>query len=73
MTEIFAAQGSRLRLLIDQRWGAETIDISTLRAHIGRDADVNIATMAFGARLFKQTTEALLDGEGAAVPPRQGG
>ena len=65
VTEIFAAQGSRLRLLIDQRWGAQTIDISTLRAHIGRDADVNIATMAFGARLFKQTTEALLEGEGA--------
>ncbi len=63
--EIFAAQGSRLRLLIDQRWGAQTIDITTLRAHIGRDADVNIATMAFGARLFKQTTEALLEGEGA--------
>lgn len=65
VTEIFAAQGSRLRLLIDQRWGAQTIDISTLRARVGRDADVNIATMAFGARLFKQTTEALLEGKGA--------
>ena len=65
MTEILAGQGARVRLLIDQRWGAQTIDVSTLRARLGRDADVNIATMAFGAKLFKQTAEALLEGEGA--------
>ncbi len=65
VTEILAGQGARVRLLIDQRWGAQTIDVSTLRARLGRDADVNIATMAFGAKLFKQTAEALLEGEGA--------
>jgi Fe-S cluster assembly protein SufD len=65
VTEIFAGQGAHVRLLIDQRWGAQTVDISTLRARLGRDADVNVATMAFGAKLFKQTTEALIEGSGA--------
>lgn len=65
VTEIFAAQASHVRLLIDQRWGEHTIDISTVRARLDRDSDVSIATLAFGSRLFKQTTEALVEGEGA--------
>lgn len=65
VTEIFAGEGAHVRLLIDQRWGPQTIDISTLRSRLERDADVNIATLAFGARLFKQTAEALIEGSGA--------
>lgn len=65
VAEIFAGANARVRVLIDQRWGAQTIDITTLRARLERDADVNIATLAFGGRIFKQTAEALIEGAGA--------
>jgi Fe-S cluster assembly protein SufD len=62
--EVQAAQASRLRLLIDERWGLATQDYTIVRSQIGRDADVQVATLAIGAHVLKQTVEAVLDAEG---------
>ena len=65
IVEIFTAQASRVRLVVDQRWGATTQDFTTVRSRLGRDADVQVATLNIGGRIVKQTVEALIDGEGA--------
>jgi len=63
--EILADQGSNLRILIDNSWGANTEDYSTIRSKISKDADVRIGALAIGAKIFKLTVESLLEGEGA--------
>ena len=63
--EIEAAQAARVRLLIDDRWGAATQDFTTIRARLGRDADLQVASLAIGGRILKQTIEVTLEGEGA--------
>jgi Fe-S cluster assembly protein SufD len=62
--EIVAEQASRVRLLVDQRWGAATQDYSIVRSRVGRDAEVQVATLAIGGRVFKQAVESVLDAEG---------
>lgn len=62
--EIVAEQASRVRLLIDQRWGRETQDYSIVRSRVERDAEVQVATLAIGGRVFKQAVESVLDHEG---------
>lgn len=63
--EIEAGPGAQLRVIIEQRWGAETQDFTTVRSRLARDADVRLATLAIGGRVYKQTAEALIEGEGA--------
>ncbi|MEE8422314.1 MAG: Fe-S cluster assembly protein SufD [Dehalococcoidia bacterium] len=63
--ELYAHDSSRVRLLIDEQWGAETQDFTTVRSVLGRDADVRVVTIALGGQLVKQTVEARLAGEGA--------
>ena len=63
--EITAAQAARVRLLIDDRWGAATRDFTTIRARLGRDADLQVASLAIGGAILKQTVEVMLEGEGA--------
>jgi Fe-S cluster assembly protein SufD len=63
--EIYAAQAARVQLLIDERWGGSTRDFTFVRSRLGRDADVNVASLAIGGALVKQTIEALVEGEGA--------
>ncbi len=63
--EINARDASRVRLLIDERWGAATQDFTTIRSKLGRDADVTVATLAIGGQIVKHTVEALIEGEGA--------
>ena len=65
VVEIEAAQAARVRLLIDDRWGADTQDYTTVRARLGRDADLQVASIAIGGRVLKQTVEVTLEGEGA--------
>jgi Fe-S cluster assembly protein SufD len=62
--EIIADQASRVRLLVDQRWGAATQDYSIVRSRVGRDAHVQVSTLALGGHVFKQTVESVLDREG---------
>ncbi len=62
--EIIADQASRVRLLVDERWGASTQDYSIVRSRVGRDAEVQVATLAIGGQVFKQTVESVLDREG---------
>ena len=65
VVEIEVAQAARVRLLIDDRWGADTQDYTTVRARLGRDADLQVASLAIGGRVLKQTVEVTLEGEGA--------
>ena len=63
--EVIADADSRVRVLMDGRWGAETREFTTARSRIGRGADVQIASLAIGGLIVKQTVEALIEGEGA--------
>ena len=65
VVEVYAAQASRVRLLIDDRWGADTQDYTTIRARLAKDADLQVASLAIGGRVLKQTVEVTLEGEGA--------
>jgi Fe-S cluster assembly protein SufD len=64
--EIFGGQASRVKLLIDDRWGAQTRDFTWVRARLDRAADVQVASIAIGGLLVKQTIEVLMEGEGAS-------
>ena len=63
--EVQAAQAARVRVLIDDRWGADTQDYTTIRGRLGRDADLQVSSLAIGGRVLKQTVEISLEGEGA--------
>jgi Fe-S cluster assembly protein SufD len=65
VVEIVAGDHSTLRLLLDGRWGEQTREFTTLRSRLGQGATVEVATLAIGGRIVKQTLEALLAGEGA--------
>jgi len=64
--EVFAAQAAKVKLLIDERWGAQTRDFTWIRARLDRDADVQVASIAMGGLLVKQTIEVLMEGEGSS-------
>lgn len=64
--EVFGAQASKVKLLIDDRWGAQTRDFTWIRARLDRDADVQVASIALGGLVVKQTIEVLMEGEGAS-------
>jgi Fe-S cluster assembly protein SufD len=63
--EVFTGQASRVRLLLDDRWGAQTRDYTWVRGRLGRDSDLQIASVALGGLVLKQTIEVLLEGEGS--------
>ncbi|RLT26523.1 MAG: SufD family Fe-S cluster assembly protein [Chloroflexi bacterium] len=63
--EVFAGQAARVKLLVDDRWGAQTRDFTWVRARLERDSDVQFASIAMGGLLVKQTIEMMLEGEGS--------
>lgn len=63
--EVVAQADSRVRLLVDTRWGAATQEFTALRAKIDRGADVQVGTIALGGLIVKHTVEALMEGEGS--------
>ena len=63
--EIHAENDARVRLLLDDRWGAATKEFTTARSRVGKGADVQISSLAIGGALIKQTVESLIEGEGA--------
>ncbi|MSQ30409.1 MAG: SufD family Fe-S cluster assembly protein [Dehalococcoidia bacterium] len=65
VVEIVAAEGARVRLLLDGDWGAATDEFTTVRSRVGRNADVQVASLAIGGHMQKQHIEALIEGEGA--------
>jgi Fe-S cluster assembly protein SufD len=65
VVELFVGQGAHVRLLLDDQWGAQTQDFTWVRARLDRDADLQVASLALGGLLLKQTVEVLLEGEGA--------
>jgi Fe-S cluster assembly protein SufD len=65
VVEIVAGDRSTVRLLLDGRWGSQTREFTALRSRVGQGATVEVATLAIGGRIVKQTLESLLLGEGA--------
>jgi Fe-S cluster assembly protein SufD len=65
VVEVFTGQASRVRLLLDDRWGPQTRDYTWVRGLLGRDSDLQVASVALGGLVLKQTVEVLLDGEGS--------
>ncbi len=65
VAEIIAGDHATVRLLLDGRWGERTREFTTLRSRVGQGATVEVATLAIGGRVVKQTLESLLLGEGA--------
>ena len=63
--EVFAGQASQVRLLLDDRWGAQTRDFTWVRGRLERDSNFQVGSIAMGGLLVKQTVEALLEGEGS--------
>jgi FeS assembly protein SufD len=63
--EVVALADSRVRLLVDTRWGAGTQEYTALRADVGRGADVQVGAIVLGGRVVKQAVEALMAGEGS--------
>jgi Fe-S cluster assembly protein SufD len=63
--EIVAGADSRVKVVFDVDWGAQTREFTTVRVKTGRGADVQVATLAIGGALVKQTLEGLLEGEGS--------
>jgi Fe-S cluster assembly protein SufD len=65
VVEVVADQAARVKLLLDDQWGGATRDFTWLRAKLGKDADLQVASVALGALLLKQSIEVMLEGEGA--------
>jgi Fe-S cluster assembly protein SufD len=65
VVEVVAGQASRVRVLLDERWGGATQEFSTVRSRLAKDADVHVATLVIGGKTVKQTIEGELVGEGA--------
>jgi Fe-S cluster assembly protein SufD len=64
--ELFALQGSNVRLAHFQDWGAgEVYDISTRRVEIGRDAHVSWVPIHLGGKLTKQTLDIITAEQGS--------
>ncbi|MEX2230272.1 MAG: Fe-S cluster assembly protein SufD, partial [Dehalococcoidia bacterium] len=63
--EIFAGDDATVRLVLDDRWGDATREFTTVRSRLGRATHVQVASLAIGGVLIKQTIEALLEGAGA--------
>ncbi|MEX2446882.1 MAG: SufD family Fe-S cluster assembly protein [Dehalococcoidia bacterium] len=63
--EVVAGEESHVRILLDGGWGDATREFTTLRSRVGKNADVQVASLALGGLVVKQTIEALIEGEGA--------
>ncbi len=63
--EMHAEQDARVRVLLDDRWGAQTKEFTTARSRVGKGADVQLSSLAIGGQVIKQTVESLIEGEGA--------
>ena len=64
--ELFAKQGSNVRLAHFQDWGrGEVHDISTRRVEIGRDAHVSWVPIHLGGKLTKQTLDIVTAEQGS--------
>ena len=65
--EVVAEENARVRLIEVQDWGADAYAIDTVRARLGRGANVLLASAAFGGALYKGRLDAELTGEGSSA------
>jgi Fe-S cluster assembly protein SufD len=65
VVEVVAGQAARVKLLLDDQWGEATRDFTWLRARLGKDSNLQVASVALGGLLLKQSIEVMLEGEGS--------
>ena len=63
--EVVAEAGAQVRVVQIQNWGENVSAFVTARAQAGREADVQMASVVFGGRLYKERFTMDLAGEGA--------
>jgi Fe-S cluster assembly protein SufD len=64
-TELFAGDGANLNYVALQNWGDHVFDISTQRASVGRDGQLDWIAGTLGSRLTKAFMELDLNGQGS--------
>ena len=64
VVEVIAHEDAHVRVLLDGGWGAATQEFTAIRSRVGKQADVQIASLTIGGLLVKQTIEGLIEGEG---------
>lgn len=65
VVEVIAHEDAHVRVMLDGDWGAATQEFTTVRSRVGKNADVQVVSLAVGGLLVKQTIEGLVEGEGA--------
>jgi len=65
VTELVVGDNATVEYLKFQEESLESFHLGTLAVNVGRDSNVRLHSMAFGARLSRTTIEATLAGEGA--------
>ena len=64
LADIYLGEGAHLKYVIVQKWGAETTTVPTVRAHVEKDAHLQVLYVGLGGKLTKLFGECDLEGEG---------
>jgi Fe-S cluster assembly protein SufD len=64
LADIYLGEGASLKYVIVQKWGSETTTVPTVRAHIEKDAHLQVLYVGLGGKLTKLFGECDLEGEG---------
>ncbi len=64
LSDIYLAEGASLKYVIVQKWGVETTSVPTVRAHLEKDATLQVLYVGLGGKLTKLFGECDLEGEG---------
>lgn len=64
LADIYLGEGASLKYVIVQKWGVETTSVPTVRAHLEKDATLQVLYVGLGGKLTKLFGECDLEGEG---------
>lgn len=64
LADIYLGEGANLKYVIVQKWGVETTSVPTVRAHLEKDATLQVLYVGLGGKLTKLFGECDLEGEG---------
>lgn len=64
LADIYLGEGATLKYVIVQKWGVETTSVPTVRAHLEKDATLQVLYVGLGGKLTKLFGECDLEGEG---------
>ncbi len=64
LTDIYLGEGASLKYVIVQKWGMETTSVPTVRAHLEKDATLQVLYVGLGGKLTKLFGECDLEAPG---------